>query len=438
MHEDRSDDELTQRLRAYESRIPDAEVPASGATASGRRRVLSALGKGIATIGAGGLLAVVLLNMPRATGGEAGSSPSSSPSMPVARVEELPLDTPRRDCGGDVSQVRAIFRIPNGDAFWTIFPEAGLAPELAEVNARLLVVAYDGMWPGGTVGGIGKSPRVEPAPGTIDVCVETVDGSASPATRFYGVYPEIPLSSSVAAASPSPPPPSTTPSESIGVKDTIWRAVVTDLVVRSEPGVADPEAILPARLTDGDRLLVVDGPRTVDGYEWYQVLPLRPDGLRERPFGWVAAASRDGEAWLERETLACLDSRDLDGFLRLSPEERLACYGGRTISFRAGEDGGCGAAGGLPVGFEPRWLRSESGCGFGGEQPGDIWLSLRFPPGASQAYRPGDEVTGHFDDPAAETCVGTANYPGVVPPSRAEAVALCRTEFVVESVVPTP
>jgi hypothetical protein len=257
--------------------------------------------------------------------------------------------------------------------------------------------------------------------------VELIDPHASPQVTPSSPEPE----SGAASASPSAEPGSS-------VRDTIWRVVVSDLVVRSEPGVGDASSILPASLTDEDRVLVVDGPRDVDGYTWYQVLPIRPDGLRERPFGWVASASREGEPWLVREELACPGSADLEGILRLAPEERLACYGGRTIRFRGGQ-GGCGAAGGLPVSYEPRWLRSESGCGFGSE-PGQISLVLRFPPGVPNDF--GDaakvEVVGHFDDPAAATCVGTANYPEATAPTKAEAVALCRTEFVVESLTAVP
>lgn len=258
--------------------------------------------------------------------------------------------------------------------------------------------------------------------------VERIDPEASPQVTPPSPEPE--PGSTAASPSAEPEPGST--------RDTIWRVVVSDLVVRSEPGVADLSTILPARLTDEDRVLVVDGPRDVDGYTWYQVLPIRPDGLRERPFGWVASASREGEPWLAMEDLACPGSSDLEGILRLAPEERLACYGGRTIQFR-GAQGGCGVAGGLPVSYEPRWLRSESGCGFGPE-PGQISFVLRFPSGVPNDFgdAPSVEVVGHFDDPAAAACVGTANYPEATAPTKAEAVALCRTEFVVESLGADP
>jgi len=263
------------------------------------------------------------------------------------------------------------------------------------------------------------------------------EASPQPPAASASASAQATASSSASESAPAPTA-SPTPESGSSVRDTIWRVVVADLVVRTEPGVSDASTILPARLTDDDRVLVVDGPRAADGYGWYQVLPIRPDGLRERPFGWVAAASREGEPWLVIEDLSCPDSSDLDGLMRLAPEERLACYGGQTIRFR-GEQGGCGVADGLPVSFEPRWLRGESGCGFGLE-PGYISLMLRFPPGVANEFglTPSVDVIGHFDDPAAATCTGTANYPEVTAPTKAEAVALCRTEFVVESLTPVP
>lgn len=441
------DRDLAERLRTYESRLPEAEVPPVAAVQP-RRPWPVVMATVMAAVVTGALLAIVLPPMSQTDIGE--GSPTARPtSITRASVEQIALDTPRRDCSGAQEQLLAIFRIRDGGAFWTLFPEAGLAPELAEVDAPLIIVVYDGLWQGGTSGGIGASPRLEPAPGTADICVETADGSPAIASASYGVYPDIPLASSPLAAAiatedplpslPASPTPSLFPSDGLGVagRDMIWRVTVSDLIVRSEPGVADPDTILPARLTDEDRVLVVDGPRGADGYQWYQVLPLRPDGLREPPFGWVASASRDGEPWMAMEALTCPESSHLDGILALAPEERLACFGSRTIRFVAGEEGGCGAGGGFPVAYEPAWLAGFGGCGFG-RNGADNWLMLRFPPDASQAYRPGDEIVGHFDDPAATTCVATANYPEVTPPSREEAIARCRTEFVVESVTSSP
>ena len=69
---------LVQRLRAYESRIPDGEIPVTASQSPRRSRSPLAAG-GVIAIGAlaGVLLAVVLLNRPD---GETGESPSPSAS----------------------------------------------------------------------------------------------------------------------------------------------------------------------------------------------------------------------------------------------------------------------------------------------------------------------------------------------------------------------
>lgn len=221
MPDDPLERDLAQRLHAYESRMPDADPPDVAARAP-RRSIPWPLAAGgvLAAVAAGGLATLVLLNLPRANVGNDSPGPSAA-TTPVAGVERLALRTPRRDCVGDAEQLLAIYRIPDGEAFWTVFPKAGLAPEISETHVPLLVVVYDGLWPGGTFGGIGGSPRAAPAEGMVDVCVETLDGSDDPASRFYGVYAEIPLASSlmanaVASGSPeptsAPSPPASIPS----------------------------------------------------------------------------------------------------------------------------------------------------------------------------------------------------------------------------------
>ena len=264
-------------------------------------------------------------------------------------------------------------------------------------------------------------------------------GSASPTASASARESTTPTASvsGTASVEASEPPASATEAAAPRVQDTIWQVLVTDLIVRSEPTIADTSAIFVPRLTDTDRVLVVDSPRSADGYEWFQVLPLRPDGLRERPFGWVARAHRDGTPWLALEELACPDpSADPAAFLKLTPEERLACYGDETIEFR-GTILGCGA-GGFVVTYEPQWLKSETGCGLG-PSPDVTTLMLRFPPTVPETVFPGGtfDITGHLDDPAAATCVATSSDPATVAaPSSFEAVAICRTQFVVESVTP--
>jgi hypothetical protein len=196
------DRHLSQRLRAYESRLPetDAPDPRGIRQRNGVRwpAIAGVLGAAVIV----GVLAgvVLLLNRPSVPVGDL--PPLASPSS--AGVEELALDTPRRECPGSPDQLLAIYRIPNGEAFWTVFPQAGRAPELAAVQVPLLVVVYDGRYSGSTFGGVGSPLPSAPAPGTADVCIESADGSEAIASSSYAVYLDIPLPSQLAVASPDP------------------------------------------------------------------------------------------------------------------------------------------------------------------------------------------------------------------------------------------
>ena len=98
-----------------------------------------------------------------------------------------------------------------------------------------------------------------------------------------------------------------------------------ELRVRTEPGVGRDSHKLEPLLSRDTRMLVVGGPVTDDGYDWYQVL-VDPRGANL--FGWVAAG-KDGEAWIERVEPQCSDS---DAHVVLIPAiEYVACFGGETI-----------------------------------------------------------------------------------------------------------
>lgn len=205
---------------------------------------------------------------------------------------------------------------------------------------------------------------------------------------------------------------------------------MTDLIVRSEPGVeAGPSTILPGRLTTADRAYVVAGPVSASGYAWYQVGPLtRGDGTAGR-FGWIAAASREGEAWVQPVAAPCPATVELAGVLALQPLERLACFGGESIELTAPQIA-CGAGGG-PWTFEPNWLMGIGGCGLAIDATAA--LLYRVPPGVTVTDEtPPVTMHGHFDDPAAAECTATTADPAIPAPGPDEAVLMCRTEFVVE------
>lgn len=79
MHDDDFDRTLSQRLRAYESRIPDADAPELG-VARHRSPWIALIGVGAAGMVAAGLLAIVLMNGPSNEVGDASPTASASPS----------------------------------------------------------------------------------------------------------------------------------------------------------------------------------------------------------------------------------------------------------------------------------------------------------------------------------------------------------------------
>jgi hypothetical protein len=228
--------------------------------------------------------------------------------------------------------------------------------------------------------------------------------------------------------------------------DSMVEAVVEGLRVREEPGL-DGRSL--GTLPRGAGSIVVVGPVSADGFEWYR---LRALGLSmgtgcEGPFvttpyncpswfGWVAARGPDGAAWLVADD-ACpawpggsLTTEFVFGVEQL---RYLACFGGDTRTV-AGyypvipEDAGLGGTCEVPDAV--LWL----GCNLGYEHlvidPADGFGA----PGFQMVVAPGVamperghliEVTGHYDDPAAQGCTF-----GEIPEV---SVLKCRSEFVVTS-----
>ncbi len=125
----------------------------------------------------------------------------------------------------------------------------------------------------------------------------------------------------------------------------------------------------------------------------------------------------------------------------LVSELALDCYGRRTLSFTAfvrdPGDVGWTYADGLDLGWfrTPRLFVATTSDLQPGRGP---FTALAAPPvlGDLQAKHVGHwvSVTGHFDDPAADTCTGTAD--AGIPATTAEAVGVCRSTFVVAAITP--
>ena len=232
-----------------------------------------------------------------------------------------------------------------------------------------------------------------------------------------------------ATAAPEPEP------EPVALEvDSLAEVIVSDLVVRSEPSVEGNSTIYENHLTDGDRLYVVAGPTAASGYNWYQVQPIQREGGtvdEELPFGWVAAASRGGEPWLQPLDFQCPGMPpSVDLIAGLAPEERLHCFRDQGIGFAA-EWQGCGIQD--PATLEPGWFENPA-CTVG---PAGTFFAVRLPPGVNPPQSGGRvQVAGQFDDPRAQECRWINENPDIPEPPAEQVIFRCRTEYVATAVTP--
>ncbi len=116
------------------------------------------------------------------------------------------------------------------------------------------------------------------------------------------------------------------------------------------------------------------------------------------------------------------------------------CYGNAPLTFDATWLGGGAIS--CPSAPEPAWLACSA---FSLQASGDTdklggpQLFVAIDPSVSPSLVFGPyaqvRVTGHFDDPAAQTCRDTGSLPGESPAPVAEIIERCRNTFVVTDVV---
>ena len=272
--------------------------------------------------------------------------------------------------------------------------------------------------------------------------------------------PSIPIgtppSSQPPIAEPSAPSmstPSEPPVDSVPIPANTYARVVTDdLRVRSRPGVAEDSKKLEPLLDRGALLVVLDGPVQASGYDWYQVYPTYSfEQETSYPFGWIAAADKNGDPWIEPEKVECpATPTTLEEFSHVFEIDHLfyqfTCYSRRDISLRSWlttPSEWCGL--GAETLVEPLWIDE---CGTASNylvdrgdegwdkslHPAwspDVDLSIAPPIESPPEDWPFVEVTGQFDHPAAETCRWLDDDPdrwAFVP-----AAFVCRQRFVVTS-----
>ena len=162
------------------------------------------------------------------------------------------------------------------------------------------------------------------------------------------------------------------------------------------------------------------GPVTAAGLTWFPVYK----GIVQ---GWVGAAS---EADFTVVVVTCPEAESiaLPELAAMTPGERLACFGNTPITL-TGPVAVSGIGGTVSGSWEPRWLAGPIRTFIGLDDQMDLTVApdVTLPEAADTTVQL--EITGHFDDPAADDCEVTAQEAET--PEDAAAVTLyCRTTFV--------
>lgn len=139
------------------------------------------------------------------------------------------------------------------------------------------------------------------------------------------------------------------------------------------------------------------------------------------------------------------DRGPLDAFpLAVAPmnERALACFGGRDIQLVVFVDGTGGLGGTQAYRITPVWLTNPDLTVFGSArevEPGvgdSPFFMISTHPGSGDLQvrfaRRWVAIHGHFSDPASTTC--SASGVAGSTPNRAQAIAICRTMFVLTSI----
>lgn len=240
----------------------------------------------------------------------------------------------------------------------------------------------------------------------------------------------------------------------------LLESTVDGLQLRTGPSLNAGPFVFPCNPAGGcrDRVVIdagwtmvaLGGPVAADGYDWYLVRL-----TREYPgsahLGW-AATPQTGDDWLVPSDYGCPSSPPaLDGALELGTTRLLYCYGAEELVF----DGyvvtgfGCNVMGT----FEPDWLAHP--CGnmsfISAVEGSNDRVFLHYPspgtinPTLELNEGQGVRIRGHFDDPAAMSCVMEYADEAEMDPGASlfardavADVAQCRLRFVVTEVTVLP
>ena len=125
----------------------------------------------------------------------------------------------------------------------------------------------------------------------------------------------------------------------------------------------------------------------------------------------------------------------------INQTDKVACYGNAPLTIDASRVGFgafyCGPT------VEPTWLSCQDAGSLmpaGSSVFAATFLFVAIDPASgvslAEYFDTNVRVTGHFDDPAAQTCREIGSMPGESPRPAAEVIESCRTIFVVTQVVP--
>lgn len=262
-------------------------------------------------------------------------------------------------------------------------------------------------------------------------------GATDPAGGSGLALPSTALPSATARPASPTPDASATPGSSAQVAlgaGTGATVVVDGLRVRSKPSVIDASVKYTPVLPSGSNLFVIDGPVVASGYDWWQVVPTEFKGMSGPGYGWVAAASREGEPWIQAKALDCpAPPDDISALASLSDGIALGCFARQSITVRV-RLLSCGCEVDGPA-WEPEWL----GLIYDPVLLVDPavtkapavqdWFVLHIDPGAGIGQVSAGQVadvTGMFDHPAAADCL----EPGIDDTPTEPSVA-CRFVFAV-------
>lgn len=274
-------------------------------------------------------------------------------------------------------------------------------------------------------------------------------GAPSPSGSLLpssSAMPSVAVSPSLQPVPRPSPSQSAAPAAAIRV-DKIAVVVTDDLRVRTKPRVAADSALRTPLLGKGRAVFVVSGPVEASGFTWYQVAPMRgPGEFIDLPFGWVAAAGKDGEPWLAGRGFTCPAApTDVRSFLAVPALAGLACFGRKDLEI-SGRLGRPEATCGIDIGWtiDPEWLGStcpQPTFYVADSKQADSTFGAVLAPGIDiRGLDPGVEppdllnvlVTGHFDANAAKTCHAVVTEPGtLIELSQPEVILACRATFVI-------